>query len=119
MDDIPKKWPKVRWGFVEVSSQWIPYALNDMEIRFGRRGRDFPVTIMADNNIYVACQVTDDLEWVVKNSGQDTLLVGTDYGHSDTSAEIEALRKLKSDGKVSPSAADKILNDNARTFYGL
>ena len=76
-------------------------------------------SIMADNNIYVACQVTDDLDWVMKYSGEDTLLVGTDYGHADTSAEIEALRKLRDDGKVSAAAADKILNDNARAFYGL
>jgi predicted TIM-barrel fold metal-dependent hydrolase len=119
MDGIPEKWPTVRWGFVEVSAQWIPYALNDMEIRFGRRGRELSDTIMADNNIYVACQVTDDLDWVMKYSGEDTLLVGTDYGHADTSAEIEALRKLRDDGKVSAAAADKILNDNARAFYGL
>ena len=119
MDDVPAKWPTVRWGFVEVSAQWIPYALNDMDIRFGRRGKELSPSIMADNNIYVACQVTDDLDWVLKYSGEDTLLVGTDYGHADTSAEIEALRKLRDDGKVSPAAADKILNDNARAFYGL
>ena len=119
MDDVPAKWPTVRWGFVEVSAQWIPYALNDMDIRFGRRGKELSPSIMADNNIYVACQVTDDLDWILKYSGEDTLLVGTDYGHADTSAEIEALRKLRDDGKVSPAAADKILNDNARAFYGL
>lgn len=119
MDDIPSRWPKNRWGFVEVSAQWIPYALNDMEIRFGRRNRDFSDTIMADNNIYVACQVTDDLDWVIKYSGDDTIVVGTDYGHADTSAEIEALRKLRDDGKVSTEVANKILNANARAFYGL
>ncbi len=119
MDDIPSKWPKIRWGVIEVSAQWIPYALNDMGIRFGRRNRDFSDTIMADNNIYVACQVTDDLDWVLKYSGEDTIVVGTDYGHADTSAEIEALRKLRDDGKVSAAAANKILNDNARTLYGL
>ena len=119
MDDIPSRWPKNRWGFVEVSALWIPYALNDMEIRFGRRNRDFSDTIMADNNIYVACQVTDDLDWVIKYSGDDTIVVGTDYGHADTSAEIEALRKLRDDGKVSTEVANKILNANARAFYGL
>jgi hypothetical protein len=29
------------------------------------------------------------------------------------------MRKLRDDGKVSEAAANKILNDNARAFYGL
>ena len=119
MDDIPAKWPTVRWAFIEVSAQWIPYALNDMGIRFQRRGRELSAAIMAENNIFVACQVTDDLEYVLKYSGSNTLVVGTDYGHADTSAEIDALRKLRDDGKVSAETADKILNDNARALYGL
>ena len=46
-------------------------------------------------------------------------MVGTDYGHADTSAEIEALRKLRDDGKVSQAVANKILDANARALYGL
>ena len=33
MDEIPKKYPRLRWGFIEVSAEWIPYALNDLELR--------------------------------------------------------------------------------------
>ena len=74
---------------------------------------------MQDNRIYVACQVTDDLEYVLKYSGTDNIVIGTDYGHSDTSTEIEALRKLSNDGIVKPEVARKILDDNARALYGL
>jgi predicted TIM-barrel fold metal-dependent hydrolase len=116
---IPAMFPRLRWGFVEVSAQWIPYALNDLAIRFRRRGQDMSASIVADNNFYVACQVTDDLDYVVKYAGETQLVVGTDYGHADTSTEIEAMRKLASDGKVSPAVAAKILEDNARALYGL
>ncbi len=116
---IPARFPKLRWGFVEVSAQWIPYALNDLAIRFRRRGQEMSDTIMADNNFYVACQVTDDLDYVLKYAGETQLVVGTDYGHSDTSTEIEAMRKLASDGKVAPHVAARILEDNARALYGL
>ena len=34
MDEIPKKFPKLRWGFIEVSAQWLPYAYNDLDLRF-------------------------------------------------------------------------------------
>ena len=116
---IPAKFPGLRWGFIEASAEWIPFALNDLELRLKRRGKRMSKTIMADNNMYVACLVTDDLERIVPMAGETQLVVGTDYGHSDNSAEIEAMRRLKSDGKVSPAAADRILNDNAKALYGL
>lgn len=117
MDGIPTKFPKLRWGFVEVSSQWIPYAMNDLGLRFKRRGRR--IGTMKDYNFYVACQVTDDLADVIKVAGEDNLVVGTDYGHHDTSTEIEALRLLKQNGKVPPAVVDKILGPNAERLYGL
>ena len=74
---------------------------------------------MADNNIWVACQVTDDIDYVIKYAGETQLVVGTDYGHAATSTEIEAMRKLSADGKVTPEVAAMILEDNARALYRL
>ena len=56
---------------------------------------------------------------MLKYASEDRLVVGTDYGHTDTSAEIEALRMIKDDGKLSASIADKILGPNAAELYGL
>jgi predicted TIM-barrel fold metal-dependent hydrolase len=69
--------------------------------------------------MYVACQCTDDLEHILKHGGKDNLVIGTDYGHADTSAQIEALRMLKDDGKVDKQTVDRILDHNARALYGL
>ncbi len=74
---------------------------------------------MRDNRLYVACQTDDDLAYVLKYAGEDNLVIGTDYGHSDTSSEIEALRKLRQNSDVPSSVIDKILYDNPRAFYGL
>jgi predicted TIM-barrel fold metal-dependent hydrolase len=119
MDEIPKKFPKLRWGFIEVSAQWIPYVYNDLELRFQRKDRKFPADPLKENRIYVACQCTDDLEYILKHGGADNLVIGTDYGHADTSAQIEALRIVKKEKKVEPSVIDRILNANARALYGL
>jgi predicted TIM-barrel fold metal-dependent hydrolase len=116
---IPQKFPKVRWGFIELSAQWVPYALNDLNLRLGRMGRDLGSDPLGDNNIYIACQVTDDLDYILDSVGDDNIVVGTDYGHNDTSTEIEALRRLRSDGKIPSSSADKILDGNAKRLYGL
>lgn len=119
IEGIPTMFPKTRWGFVEVSAQWLPYVMNDLALRFKRRGKRLSANPLKDNRMFVACQVTDDLGDIIKVSGEDNLVVGTDYGHHDTSTEIEALRLLKKDGKISPAAVDKILGANARALYGL
>jgi predicted TIM-barrel fold metal-dependent hydrolase len=56
---------------------------------------------------------------VLKFTGEDHLVIGTDYGPNDTSSEILALRRLKEDGAVPPHVVNKILDDNARALYGL
>jgi predicted TIM-barrel fold metal-dependent hydrolase len=46
-------------------------------------------------------------------------MMGTDYGHADTSSEIEALQRLKDQPGVSEAIANKILGDNPRRLYAL
>ena len=119
MDDLPNKFPKVRWAFIEVSAAWIPYVYNDLALRYQRKGRKFPADPLKENRMYVACQCTDDLEYILRHGAQDNLVIGTDYGHADTSSQIEALRLLKTEGKVAPAIVDRILDANARALYGL
>ena len=119
MDDLPNKFPKVRWAFIEVSAAWIPYVYNDLALHYQRKGRKFPADPLKENRMYVACQCTDDLEYILRHGAQDNLVIGTDYGHADTSSQIEALRLLKTEGKVAPAIVDRILDANARALYGL
>ena len=118
-DQIPERFPRLKLGFIEVGAQWIPYVVKDLGRRFKRRGRPLSENLLRENRIYVACETTDDLAYVVHYAGEDNLVIGSDYGHADTSAEIEALRRLKEEGKVSASVVSKILGDNARALYGL
>jgi predicted TIM-barrel fold metal-dependent hydrolase len=117
---IPDKFPKTKFAFIEVSSQWVPYALHDFARRSERSGTKIDKSdVLRKNRIYVACQTDDDLPYVLKYAGEDHLVIGTDYGHNDTASEILALRKLKEDGTVPPHVVNKILDDNARALYGL
>jgi predicted TIM-barrel fold metal-dependent hydrolase len=117
--EIPKKFPRVRWGFVEVSAQWVPYVLNDLADRYRRQGRSFPKDALAANNLWVACENTDDLPYVLSHAGEDSLMIGTDYGHHDPSTELNAIHLLRNDKRIAPSAVNKILETNPRKFYGL
>jgi len=31
-----QRFPDLRWGFIEVSASWVPYATNDLALRFGK-----------------------------------------------------------------------------------
>jgi predicted TIM-barrel fold metal-dependent hydrolase len=117
---LPQKFPDLRWAFVEVSAEWLPYVMNHLEIGSRRRGNVWrDKDLLKENHIYVACQTSDDLPYILEHVGDDHLVIGTDYGHNDTSSEINALRKLKADGKIPAASIDKILGDNARALYGL
>jgi len=118
-DGIPQKFPKLRFGFIEVRAQWVPYMVVELARRMERDHRRVGQNIIRDNHVYVACQTDDDLPYVLKYSGEDNIVIGSDYGHADTSAEIEALRKFKAMGEVEPRVIDKILYDNAKVLYGL
>jgi predicted TIM-barrel fold metal-dependent hydrolase len=52
-------------------------------------------------------------------AGDENIVIGTDYGHNDTSSELVALRKLREDGKIDPATADRFLDGSPRRLYGL
>ena len=117
--EVPALFPNLRWGIIEVSAQWLPYVVHDLARRFARRGKELPKDLLGATNTYVACQTDDDLDYIIRYVGDDHLVIGTDYGHADTAAEIDALRRLRDQGGVEPASIDKILDKNARVLYGL
>jgi len=117
---LPQKFPDLRWAFVEVSAEWLPYVMNHAEIGYRRQGKRWPgKELLKENRIYVACQTSDDLPYILEHVGDDNLVIGTDYGHNDTASEINALRKIKAEGKIRAESIDKILGANPSALYGL
>jgi len=86
----------------------VPYILNDLADRFRRKGTSFPMDALAANNMWVACENTDDLPYVLSHAGEDPLMIGTDYGHHDPSTELNAIHLLRNDKRITPAAVKKI-----------
>jgi predicted TIM-barrel fold metal-dependent hydrolase len=116
-NDIPKRFPTLRFGFIELSAQWLPYAIRDLNRRLERLDRGEQTDVLKENRVWVTCQTNDDLPFIMQYVGDDNLLIGTDYGHADTSTEIYALQTFRKQGTISEESARKILDDNARAFY--
>jgi predicted TIM-barrel fold metal-dependent hydrolase len=115
---LPEIFPKLRFGFIEASAQWIPWVFKDIKRR--AEGRKLPDNFFETYRLYVSCySSTDDIEYIAQYSTENVLMTGTDYGHVDMSVEIDALRTLEKNGKVRPELARKILYDNPARFYGI
>ncbi len=120
LSDIPELFPGLRWGFIETSAQWVPWISREVARRFQRRGGDGEVEgIFRRCNIFVTCESDDDLPWILKYAGEETLLIGTDYGHNDASSDTNAIRILKQRSDVSDRVKWRILSENPKALYGL
>lgn len=119
MSEIPRVFPKLRWGFIEVSSQWVPWVIHEAVRR--SLGRDHPISTdcLRELNIYVSTQSDDDFPYVISYAGEENLVIGTDYGHGDTSSELNAIARFQAMENLGPEVKRKILSDNPRKFYGI
>ena len=61
--------------------------------------------------------MADDIPYLIDRVGDDNFLIGTDYGHTDTSAQIEALRMLGENPKIAENSVNKILGPNPKNLY--
>ena len=84
-------------------------------------GSEHPVSTncFGEYNIYVSTQTDDDFEYIMSYAGEGNLVIGTDYGHGDTSSELNAISRFKAMGGLSPEVKRKILSDNPKRFYGI
>jgi predicted TIM-barrel fold metal-dependent hydrolase len=72
-----------------------------------------------DYHIYVSTQSDDDFTYILSYAGEGNLVIGTDYGHGDTSSELNAIARFQALTELSSQAKRKILFDNPKALYGL
>jgi predicted TIM-barrel fold metal-dependent hydrolase len=119
LSEIHELFPKLRFGFVEASAQWLPWVLHEAKNRFRTLGRAWPDDAAREYGMFVTCENSDDLPYIVREGGEDSLVIGTDYGHTDTSSDIDAIKIFRDRDDLSPAVKKKILSDNARALYGI
>ena len=126
--EIPKQFPRIRWGFIEAGCSWVPFVVYNLVRRLKRPGErqrmtyDMRTDALREFNLFVTCQVDEDLPYVLQYTGEDNLIVGSDYCHADQSAERDfqlLLRARAEKGEISKTVVDKILYDNPKRLYGL
>ena len=65
------------------------------------------------------CDTYDDLPQIMNIVGDDNFVIGTDYGHTDTSSELDAIAVFQGLPGISQEIKDKILHYNPKALYSL
>ncbi len=119
MSDVLQDFPKLRVGFIEASAQWVPWVLHEAQKRFRILQRPWPENPMKEFRLFVTCENSDDVSYIIEQAGVDGLIIGTDYGHTDPSSDLDAIRTFQGREDLSAEVKQKILTDNPRAFYAL
>ncbi len=120
-NNIPEMFPKLRFGFIETGASWVPYVVKALR-RGGNREQRVPgwgPELFRELRLYVSYEVDEDLPYLLSFIGEDNLVLGTDYGHTDQSAQIEMIADLRAREELPARVLDKLLIENPRRFYGL
>lgn len=123
---IPSKFPRLKFGFIEAASGWLPHILwltrfDRPDNRPGERERaidDF-TTMLENARLFVTCEAAEDLPDIVSRVGDTNLILGSDYSHSDRSALLKAHQLVMDRPDLETSTKEKITRSNAVAFYGL
>jgi len=75
--------------------------------------------LLAKKRVWVTCEYEDHLPYLLQYTGEDNLIIGTDYGHTDPFANLRALNEFMDRPDLSDPVKKKIVRDNAQAFYDL
>lgn len=117
--ELPHLFPKLRWAYVEATAQWIPWLTQEARQRAKRQGRSAPDDPLREANVWVSCQTDDDFHDILRYTSKETLVLGTDYGHADSSAEMDATLVFRNMDILDPETKKMVLGTNAETLYGI
>jgi predicted TIM-barrel fold metal-dependent hydrolase len=117
--DVPARFPELRWGFIELGAMWLPQVYMDLKRRLPRFGRRIAEDFLGENNMFVACNIYDDVNYLTQFVGEENLVLGTDYGHNDQSSRVDAFDVFRNRNDIDPTVIKKITDENAHRLYYL
>ncbi|MGD9960800.1 amidohydrolase family protein [Nocardioides sp.] len=122
--DFEKRYPNIRWGFLEGGSSWIPTVLQmDTRLRASAdeflRHRPLSHDALEEKQVFIAVETDDALDHLSAAVGENILVVGTDYGHNDRGTELGAHSVIQAREDVDAGLAKKIVDSSGRRLLGI
>jgi predicted TIM-barrel fold metal-dependent hydrolase len=132
------RFPKLRIGFLESGSEWVPYAIKQLRRRvkppsvirgearrptFGTGiDREYyrdPEELFCSGRAFVNCEGDEDVGYLLKHLGEDALMCSSDFPHGDPSAEENYVSRWRERTDIPERVKEKVLGGNAARFFGL
>jgi len=135
---LPTRFPKLRFGFLESGSEWVPYAIKQLrrrakplsvisgEVRRPTFGTGFDreyyrdaEELFREGRVFVNCEGDEDFDYLLKHLGEDGLMCSSDFPHGDPSAEETYVSHWRNRTDLPDQVKKKLLGENAARFFGL
>lgn len=130
------RFPKLRVGFLETGSMWVPYATQQLRRRVkplsvlrARAGgpltasgvdvqhyRD-PEELFRSGRAFVNCEGDEDFRFLLEHLGEDCLMCSSDFPHGDASSEETFVTNWRKRTDVPERVKKKVLGENAARFF--
>lgn len=119
------RYENLKFAFLEGGISWVPAHVERMDDHFEnpRYGaRDLishpPSDYLKSGRIFFGCEGNESfLPRVVENVGESLFMFSSDYPHADRTEGTA--RHLSDRADIAPSVRKKLLEENARRFYGM
>lgn len=117
---IPEEFPKLKFGFIEASAGWVPFMLHILKRLFRDKWKfSSDQDMFREYRIFVACEADEDVSYIAQYTGEDHLVIGSDYGHQDPSEERHLVGAMRAREDIPRQLTDKIFFDNPKLLYPL
>ena len=117
---IPEQFPKLRFGFIEASAGWVPFLMHILKRLFKEKWKfSADADMFREYRIFVAAEADEDINYIAHHTGEDHLIIGSDYGHQDPSEERQLVAAMRAREDIPRALTDKILFENPKGLYPL
>jgi uncharacterized protein len=117
---IPEHFPELRFGFIEAAAGWAPFLIHIIRRLLKDRFKyGSSAELFREYRLFIACEADEDISYIARYTGEDHLLIGSDYPHSDPSREDQFVNAINVREDISPALKQKLLYDNPSTFYAV
>jgi len=121
---VIEQFPRLRFAFLEAGCGWLPYWMQRLHEHYERRTAEVPlmkkepVEYLLSGSCYLAAEPDEGmLPAVIDAFGDDFILFGSDYPHTDSKFP-DSVKFVRERDDVPEASKEKILSNGAR-FLGL
>lgn len=124
VDGVFDAFPRLRVGFLEGGTSWIPLVVDRLERELeygGLRLEKKPEEYFRSGRLFVGCEGNEEaLSYSVERVGPEPFMFASDFPHEITMGNcMEEINEILERSDLKDEHKSAILGDNARRFYGL